>query len=66
MRNNKYCYVIAHQETGELLVNSGTLPFYWKRDVAKDVCKGFKNYVVHKIELSKIEDLVLSSKSIKN
>ncbi len=49
MSKTKYCYVIANKENGKLLTRSAELPFFWLKKVAKDVCKNFNGYIVHKI-----------------
>jgi len=64
MGKQKYCYVIVNKENGSLLINSVVLPIYWRKNVASVICKEFNNYIVHKIELDKIERLILSSKPI--
>ncbi len=63
MAKSKYCYVIANEENGNMLVEDGKLPIYWSKKVAKERQLLFGDkYVVHKIELATIENIVLSSK----
>lgn len=63
MAKSKYCYVIANEENGNMLLEDGKLPIYWNKKVAKKRQFKFGNkWVVHKIELATIEKIVLSSK----
>lgn len=64
---SKYCYIIVSQENGSMLLEDGKLPIYWNREVAKERLRRFVfryNYVIHKIELADIENLILKSKQI--
>lgn len=61
----KYCYIIVNKENGNMLVEDGKLPLYWNKAVCKERQSEFgKKYVVHRLELSDIEALILKSSKV--
>ena len=62
----KYCYIIVDRKNGDMLVEDGKLPLYWCKEIAKKRQALFsKNYIIHKLSLSDIEELILKSTKVK-
>ncbi len=66
MGKSKYCYVIVNKENGSMLFEDGKLPIYWNKKTAKSRRDRFgvgvlNKYIVHKLILSDIENMILSS-----
>lgn len=59
MSKQKYCYIIVDKENAKILVDSGRLPIYWRKEVAKGVAKDYTGYITHKISLEGLEKLIL-------
>lgn len=57
-----YCYVIVNKENGKMLIEDCKLPIYWNKAVCKERQVEFNgDYVVHRLELSDIESLIIKS-----
>lgn len=59
---DKYCYIIVKKDNGNMLLEDCKLPIYWNKAVCKERQLEFGGaYVVHRLELSDIEALILKS-----
>jgi hypothetical protein len=54
----KNYFVVVHKKTGEILLDSGRLPIFWMRRVAKEVADNHANYVVKPISIYEFETLL--------
>lgn len=57
----KNYFAIVHKENGELLVDSGLLPIYWTKSLAKRVANGYKNYIVKPVDIKAMNELILTN-----
>lgn len=59
----KYCYIVVRKENGNMLHTDEKLPVYWhKKDAALQARQMSSEYIVHKIELTALEKIILISK----
>jgi len=62
MTKSKYCYVIANEENGSMLLEDCKLPIYWNKRIAKERQSVFGDkWIVLKIELEIIEKIIFGS-----
>jgi hypothetical protein len=62
MSKSKYCYIVVNKENGDM-PNDYQLPIFRRRAIALGYRKSLgSQFIVHKIELSDIETLILKSK----
>jgi hypothetical protein len=54
----KNYFVIVHEKTGILLLNSARLPIYWRKNIAKDIAKNHPDYVVRTISIKELKKLL--------
>ena len=62
MAKKKYYYCIVNRENGKLLLNNYILPIYHYKYSAERECKHLLKYMVAKIEIDKLEDLIIKTK----
>ncbi len=66
MAKKKYYYAIVEKENGNLYQDSGRLPIFFDKQVAKELISEFNictdTYMIHPISINGLEDLILGIK----
>jgi hypothetical protein len=57
----KYFYAIVNKNNGNLLLADSKLPIYWNKKVAQDFAKYHKGFVVARIPISDLNQIILQT-----